>query len=143
MNLTAFLKTGKYLELKIGSPENDVHSIFSKKVLGQKHYFDNSNKNEGFSYFCDALEIMITDSKIYSLGFDLARCPVTILNNLSICNETSFELILRYLDIADIEWAFEKKYCNGRELTIKTEGGVLLGCTYEKGNYWLSKIKIF
>ncbi|WP_227989369.1 hypothetical protein, partial [Morganella morganii] len=62
---------------------------------------------------------------------------------LSICSETSFELIMRYLDVADIEWSFENKYCNGRELTIKTEGNVLLGCIYDKGNYWLSKIKVF
>ncbi|EPF5870196.1 hypothetical protein ACWQEN_004277 [Morganella morganii] len=51
--------------------------------------------------------------------------------------------LMRYLDVADIEWSFENKYCNGRELTIKTEGNVLLGCIYDKGNYWLSKIKVF
>ncbi len=143
MNLTDFLKTGTYLALKIGSHEKDVYSIFSKEDLGQKYYFDNSNENEGFSYFYDALEIMIIDSKIYSLGFDLARCPVSILNDLSIYSETSFELIMRYLDIADIKWSIENKYSNGRELTIKTEGNVLLGCVYDKGNYWLSKIKVF
>lgn len=89
--------------------------------MGQKCYFDNKNKHEGFSYFHDALEIMIINSVVYSIGFDLARCPVFILNDLSICSETSFELIMRYLDVADIEWSFENKYCNGRELTIKTE----------------------
>lgn len=143
MNVTGFLKTGTYLELTIGSPEDDVYSVLSKEGLGQKYYFDDLHENEGYSYFYEALEIMIADSKVYSLGFDLARCPVTILNDLCICNETSFELVLRYLDVADIEWLFEKKYCNGRELTIKTEGGVLLGCTYDKGNYWISKIKVF
>lgn len=143
MNLTSFLKTGTYLSLKIGSHEKDVYSIFPKKDLGQKYYFDNKNKHGGFSYFHDALEIMIINSVVYSIGFDLARCPVFILNDLSICSETSFELIMRYLDVADIEWSFENKYCNGRELTIKTEGNVLLGCIYDKGNYWLSKIKVF
>lgn len=143
MNLTGFLKAGAYLALKIGSPEKDVYSALSKEDLGQKYYFDDLHESEGYSYFYESLEIMIADSMVYSLGFDLARCPVTILNDLYICNETSFELVMRYLDIANIEWSFEKKYCNGRELTIKTEGGVLLGCTYDKGNYWLSKIKVF
>jgi len=143
MDLTDFLKTGSYLTLQVGSPEKDIYSIFSKKDLDKKYYFDELNKDEGFSYFYDALEIMIIDSKIYSLGFDLARCPVTLLNDITICSETSFELLMRYLDIANIEWSFEIKYCNNRESAIKTEGNVLLGCVYDRGNYWLSKFKVF
>lgn len=143
MNLTDFLRTGIFLELKVGSSEKDLYSVFSKKDLGKKYYFDNLNKHDGFSYFYNSLEIMLIDTKIYSLGFDLARCPVTILNDISICSTTSFELVVRYLDIADIDWSFENKYCNNRELTIKTQGNVLLGCVYDKGNYWLSKFKTF
>ncbi|QGM68390.1 hypothetical protein [Proteus mirabilis] len=76
MNLTSFLKTGTYLSLKVGASEKDVYSVFSKEDLGQKYYFDNANKHEGFSYFYDALEIMIINSVVYSIGFDLVRCPV-------------------------------------------------------------------
>ena len=143
MNITEFLKTGNYLGLQVGSSEENIYSVFSKKDLGKKYYFDKSNKNDGFSYFCDSLEIMVIDSKIYSLGFDLARCPVTILNKQTIYYSTSLELIMRYLDVADIEWRFEKQYCDNRKLTIKTEGNVLVGCVYEKGNYWLSKFKVY
>ncbi|OCG36398.1 hypothetical protein A9G32_05115 [Gilliamella sp. Gris3-2] len=127
--------------LKVELPEKEIYSIFQKKDLGKKYYFDKFKKSEGFSYFYDSLEIMVVNSKIYSIGFDLARHPVTLLNNIIIYSETSFELIMKYLDIADINWSFEKQYCYSRELTIKTEGNVLIGCVYDKGNYWLSKFK--
>ncbi|WP_218055840.1 hypothetical protein, partial [Gilliamella sp. Gris3-2] len=138
---TDFLRTGIYLGLKVELPEKEIYSIFQKKDLGKKYYFDKFKKSEGFSYFYDSLEIMVVNSKIYSIGFDLARHPVTLLNNIIIYSETSFELIMKYLDIADINWSFEKQYCYSRELTIKTEGNVLIGCVYDKGNYWLSKFK--
>lgn len=143
MNLTDFLRTGIFLTLKVGSSKKDLYTVFSKQDLGKKYYYNNLNKHDGFSYFYDSLEIMLINSKIYSLSFDLARCPVTILNDISICSTTSFELVIRYLDIADIDWSFETKYCKKRELTIKTQGNVLLGCIYDKGDYWLSKFKIF
>ena len=143
MDLTDFLRTGIYLGLKVGLSEKEIYSIFQKKNLGKKYYFDKFKKSEGFSYCYDSLEIMVVNSKIYSIGFDLARHPVTLLNNIIIYSETSFELIMKYLDIADINWSFEKQYCYSRELTIKTEGNVLIGCVYDKGNYWLSKFKTF
>ncbi len=143
MNITEFLRTGEYLTLKVGSPERDLYSIFPKKELGKKHYHSSADKEEGFSYFYNALEIMIIDSKIYSIGVDLERCPVTMLNNVFMDKGTSFELILRYLDLAEIKWFFEAKYCNDRKITVKTEGNVIFGCVYEKGNYWLSKFKVY
>ena len=101
------------------------------------------NKNEGFSYFYNALEIMVINSKIYSLKFDPACHSVTLLNDITISSKTSFELIIKYLDIADIKWSFYQKYCYSRELTIKTEGNTLIGCVYDKGDYRLSKFQIF
>ena len=101
------------------------------------------NKNEGFSYFYDALEIMVINSKIYSLQFDPTCNSVTLLNDITVTPRTSFELIIKYLDIADLKWTFYQKYCYSRELTIKTEGNIFIGCVYDKGDYRLSKFQIF
>ena len=143
MNLTNFLRTGVYLRLKVGLKEKKIYSTLKKKDLSKKHYYNKLNKNEGFSYFYDALEIMVIDSKIYSLQFDPARNPVTLLNDITVSPKTSFELIIKYLDIADIKWTFYQKYCYSRELTIKTEGNIFIGCVYDKGDYRLSKFQIF
>ncbi|MBI0068076.1 MULTISPECIES: hypothetical protein [unclassified Snodgrassella] len=142
MNLTNFLRTGKFLKLKIGLSEKKIYSVFKKKYLGKKNYFNKLNKDEGFSYYYDGLQIIIVDSKIHTIGFDLTYNPITLLNNIFIYPETSLELIMKYLDIADIEWCFEKRNHYGRELTIRTEGNVLISCIYDKGNYRLSKFQI-
>lgn len=145
MDLTNFLKTGTYLKLKVGLSEENIYSCFKKKDLSKKYYYNKLDKNEGFSYFYGdgALEIMVIDSKIYSLQFDPARNPVTLLNDITVSPKTSFELIIKYLDIADIKWTFYQKYCYSRELTIKTEGNIFIGCVYDKGDYRLSKFQIF
>lgn len=36
MNLTNFLRTGKFLKLKIGLSEKKIYSVFKKKYLGKK-----------------------------------------------------------------------------------------------------------
>ncbi|MCX8641750.1 MULTISPECIES: hypothetical protein [unclassified Gilliamella] len=143
MNITDFLKTGRYLDLAVGLSEHNLYSILPKKSLGKKHYYNSDNHNKGFSYFYQALEVMIIDSKIYSLGFDITSCPVTLLNDQVINAKSSFEFILKCLDIVDIEWNFEQQYCNNRELTIKTAGNVLCGCVHDKGDYWLTQFKVF
>ena len=130
MNLTNFLKTGKFLKLKIGLPEKKIYSVFKKKYLGKKNYFNKLNKDEGFSYYYDGLQIIIVDSKIHTIGFDLIYNPITLLNNIFIYPETS------------LAWCFEKRNHYGRELTIRTEGNVLISCIYDKGNYRLSKFQI-
>ena len=141
MDLTNFLRTGMYLKLKVGLAEEDIYSYFKKKDLGKKHYFDKLNKNRGFSYFFKALQIRIINFKIYSLGFDLTHYPVSLLDNIILYPETSFELILNYLDIANIEWSVNQQYCCDRVAAIQTEGNVLISCIYEKGNYCLSKFQ--
>lgn len=140
MNITEFLKTGEYLNLAIGMPEVEIYSLISKKQLGNKNYFDKNNKKEGYTYFYTSLEIMIINSNIYSIGFDLSRGTV-VLCDTTISENMSFELILRCLDIYNIKWSFYDKYCYQRELAIKTEGEVILGCSFDKGEYTLSKIK--
>ncbi|OCG12237.1 hypothetical protein A9G24_08935 [Gilliamella sp. App6-5] len=143
MNIKNFLETGSYLGLKVGLSEQALYAILPPKVLGKKHYFDESNKDEGFSYFYHAIEIMIIEAKIYSLGVDVERSSLTFFNDFTINANSSFELILKYLDIANIAWQFEQQYCYQREITIKTQGNVLLGCVYDKGDYRLSKFKVF
>lgn len=147
MDLTNFLKTGTYLKLKVGLSEENIYSCFKKKDLSKKYYYNKLDKNEGFSYFYGdgALEIMVIDSKIYSLQFDPARYPYifTLFNNIIISHKTSFELIIKYLDIADIKWSFYQRYCHSRELTIKTEENIFIGCVYDKGDYKLSKFQVF
>ena len=118
MDLTNFLRTGMYLKLKVGLAEEDIYSCLKKKDLGKKHYFDKLNKNGGFSYFFKSLQIRIINSKIYSLGVDLTHYPVSLLDNIIIYPETSFELILNYLDIANIEWSVNQQYCCDRVAAI-------------------------
>ena len=143
MDLTNFLRTGVYLKLKVGLVEEEIYSVFKKEDLIEKCYFDRLNKEKVFSYFYNALEIRVIDSKINSLNFYLARYPVTLLNENIIYSETNFELIIKYLDIANIKWYFDKQIYYSRELAIKTEGNVLISCVYDKGNYWLSKFQTF
>lgn len=143
MDVTAFLKTGNYNNIRVGMPLKELYSSLDENSLGSKWYYNNNDISEGYSYFYRALELMIINDELYSLRVNLNTSENIILHDYLINEQTSFETLLKLLDVAGISWNVDAKYCYDREIGVVTEGNVLLGCIFARGGYWLSSFQVF
>ena len=83
MDITSFLKTGRFEDLSVGMS----YSSFQKRKQfkhSSKWIYDNDNIESGFSIFWKGLEIGFRDEVIYLLSIDPYFKGVTIANKYKI-----------------------------------------------------------
>jgi hypothetical protein len=140
MELTKFLKTGEIANIFINMNVVELKKVIGQRPFKKKQLIDENEDNTYLIYFKE-IEICILNNRVHSITVDLDANVFTLLHKFEIKTSMSFDLILRFLDFAEIKWELCQKYCYNKEVSIITEGGVILGCVYDPELYWISKLQ--
>ena len=141
MDITSFLKTGRFKDLSVGMS----YSNFQKRKQfkhSSKWLYDDDNIESGFSIFWKGLEIGFRDEVIYLLSIDPYFKGVTIAKKYKINRKLTIEKFVQYLVFADIKWKFVSREEWEHECEIKTEGGVSIIFTFELDGLRISKFSV-
>ena len=141
MDITSFLKTGRFEDLFVGMS----YSSFQKRKQfkhSSKWLYDNDNIESGFSIFWKGLEIGFRDEVIYLLSIDPYFKGITIAKKYKINRKLTIEKFVQYLFFADIKWKFVSREEWEHECEIKTEGGVSIIFTFELDGLRISKFSV-
>ena len=141
MDITSFLKTGRFKGLFVGMSYSDFHKHKRFKKL-TKWLYDDSNVEGGFSIFWKGLEVGVTDDIVYSLSIDPCFKGVTIAKQYKINRKLTIEKLIKYLFFADIGWQFVSRDEWEHECEIKTEGGVSIVFSFDLKGVKISKFSI-
>ena len=90
MDITSFLKTGRFKDLFVGMSYIDFHKHKRFKKL-TKWLYDEGNVEGGFSIFWKGLEVGVTDDIVYSLSIDPCFKGVTIAKQYKINSNKSIK----------------------------------------------------
>ena len=141
MDITSFLKTGRFEDLSVGMS----YSSFQKQKQfkhSSKWLYDDDNIESGFSIFWKGLEIGFRDEVIYLLSIDPYFKGITIAKKYKINRKLTIEKFVQYLVFADIKWKFVSREEWEHECEIKTEGGVSIIFTFELDGVSISKFSV-
>ena len=147
MNIYEFLKTGVLGGLVVGDTEDALYQKFDQEWLGKKLYPDKAYQDV-YYYYADGgrVEICIQFGEVAHFNID-ADDPTFYMEaqakQYSLSKVHSFEQLVALLDDLKIGWQFYTRYCLHKQVTIVTEGNVLLTFMYlEAGQSYLAKLHI-
>lgn len=141
MDITSFLKTGRFKDLFVGMPYSDFQKHKQFKSL-TKWLYEEGDVESGFSVFWKELEVGFTDGVVYSLLIDPYFRDITIAKQYKINRKLTIEKFIKYLFLADIKWKFVSREEWEHECEIKTEGGVSVIFSFDLNGVKISKFSI-
>lgn len=141
MDITSFLKTGRFKGLSVGMSYSDFQKQKRFKKL-TKWLYEEGNVESGFSVFWKGLEVGFTDGVVYSLLIDPYFRDITIAKQYKINRKLTIEKFIKYLFLADIKWKFVSREEWENECEIKTEGGVSVIFSFDLNGVKISKFSI-
>ncbi len=141
MDITSFLKTGRFKGLSVGMSYSDFQKQKRFKRLA-KWLYEEGNVESGFSVFWKGLEVGFTDGVVYSLLIDPYFRDITIAKQYKINRKLTIEKFIKYLFLADIKWKFVTREEWEYECEIKTEGGVSVIFSFDLNGVKISKFSI-
>lgn len=141
MDITSFLKTGRFKGLSVGMSYSDFQKQKRFKKL-TKWLYEEGDVESGFCVFWKGLEVGFTDGVVYPLLIDPYFRDITIAKQYKINRKLTIEKFIKYLFFADIKWKFVSGEEWEHECEIKTEGGVSVIFSFDLNGVKISKFSI-
>lgn len=148
MNIYEFLKTGVLGKLSLEDTEESLHQKFDKKWLGEK-LFPDANYKDVYYYYADegSIEICVQFGEVahfnilpYGQKFYIASSQT---EKCWLGDIATLEQFIQLLNSAGTSWAFYSRYCLRKQVTLITEGNVLITLMYdEQEPPYLAKLQV-
>ncbi|MDJ1504325.1 hypothetical protein [Xanthocytophaga agilis] len=125
-----FLKYGALPKFWLGLSFEEFSAIIGEEKLGKRWYYDTTDKTT-YAYFYKGIEFSFLDDKICIINLDVdgrKRFYVETEKGEKriIFPNTTLYQIIEILNQSSINWRFYPRYCFNHQLTLLTEGNVII-----------------